>query len=56
MKKMEKIILPGFTPKELRFFESLNDRRTFLSEYRRVFNITMLIGITGALLFLSTVI
>lgn len=56
MEKIEKRTLSGFTQKELRFFESLRKKETFLSEYRRFFNITMLVGITGALIFLSTVI
>lgn len=56
MKKLRKCIPPDFSPKEIRFFERLNEDGSKLSEYRRFFNITMLIGVTWGLVFLSTVI
>jgi hypothetical protein len=56
MKKQDKPIPPTFTRGELRFFERLNRRGSRLSEYRRFFNITMLIGVTWGLVFLSRVI
>ena len=45
-----------FTQKEIRFFERLNHRGSILSEYRRFFNISVLIGVTTGIVYLSTVI
>lgn len=45
-----------FTPKEIHFFKRLSDRRSFTAEYRRFFNISVLIGVTWGIVFLSTVI
>ncbi len=55
-KKQEKSISSRFTRNELRFFKRLNRSGSRLSGYRRVFNITMLVGVTWGLVFLSRVI
>lgn len=56
MKKPKASTPPNFSQKEIKFFERLSKRGSILSEYRRFFNITMLIGVTWGLVFLSTVI
>ena len=56
MKKLRKCVPPDFSPKEVRFFKRLRDKGSKLSEYRRFFNITVLIGVTWGVVFLSTVI
>ena len=56
MKKTENRVLPSFSHREIRFFRKLNRPGSIFSEYRRLFNITMLIGMTWGLVFLSTVI
>ncbi|EPR39168.1 MULTISPECIES: hypothetical protein [Desulfococcus] len=45
-----------FTPNEILFFKRLNDRTSITAEYRRIFNITVLICVTLGIVFLSTVI
>jgi len=56
MKKTERSVPETFTRTEMNFFEKLSARRTIFSEYRRFFNIFMLIGVTWGLVFLSTMI
>lgn len=56
MEKMRKCVPPDFSPKEVKFFKRLRDNGSKLSEYRRFFNITVLIGVTWGVVFLSTVI
>lgn len=56
MKNLKNSRPPKFTAKEIKFFERLNRRGSIFSEYRRLFNISLLVGVTWGVVFLSTVI